>query len=130
MTRIFLFASAVIIVLIQSCASDSRLKLSGQQLTVYYFQENEAETAEKVAFFWKEAGLLTGEKQDLQLRRIHTEYTLSIIAREDDAVDKMTFDDIQLLAQLKRRLYDRVFNKQSFNLVICNKKFEPIYTVE
>lgn len=114
----------------QSCANDSRHQLVGGNLTVYYFQESEAKTAEKITFFWKKRGFLTGKKQDLQLRKIGKKYTLSIIATEKDAVKKMTFDEIQLLAQLKRRLWEDVFDKQSFRLFVCNNKFEPIYTVE
>ena len=86
--------------------------------------------AEKVAFFWKERGFLTGERQDLQLRRMDNKYTLSMIAKDKDEVKKMTFDDVQLLLQLKRRLWEDVFEKKSFNFEICNNKFEPIYTVE
>jgi hypothetical protein len=130
MTRIFLLATVVFIGLMQSCDSDNRHQLVGGNLTVYYFQESEVKMAEKVAFFWKDRGLLTGKKQDLQLRKIEKKYTLSMIATEKDAVKKMTFDEIQLLAQLKRRLWEDVFDKESFNLVICNNKFEPIYTVE
>ena len=130
MTRIFLLASFAFIGLMQSCASDNRHQLKGGNLTVYYFQKSEAKTAEKVAFFWKRRGFLTGKKQDLQLRKIDKKYTLSIIASEKDAVTKMTFDHIQLLAQLKRKLWEDVFEKQSFTLEICDDKFEPIYTVE
>ncbi len=86
--------------------------------------------AEKVAFFWKERGFLTGERQDLQLRRMDNKYTLSMIAKDKDEVKKMTFDDVQLLLQLKRRLWEDVFEKKSFNFEICNNKFEPIYIVE
>ncbi len=114
----------------QSCTSDNRHQLKGGNLTVYYFQESEAKTAEEVAYFWKQQGFLTGQKQDLQLRKNDRKYTLSIIASEKDAVEKMTFDHVQLLAQLKRKLWEEVFDKQSFTLEICNNKFEPIYTVE
>ncbi len=130
MTRIFFLATVALIGLLQSCGGDNRHKIEGAKLTVYYFQESEMKTAEKVAFFWKERGFLTGEKQDLQLRKVDNKYTLSMIANDKDAGEKMTFDDIQLLMQLKRRLWEDVFEEKSFNFEICNNKFETIYTVE
>ena len=129
MTRLLLFFGLAL-GLFQSCDTDKRHQFVGGELTVYYFDQSEAEIAEKVAFFWKEKGLLTGEKQDLQVQKYKGRFALSLIAKDPKSMDKMTIDEIQLLAQLKKKLYEDVFNKNSFDLEICTIRFESIYTVE
>ena len=104
--------------------------MTGGELTVYYFDQSESETAEKIAFFWKENGLLSGKKQDLQVRRVDDRFTVSMIAVEPKKIDNMSIDEVQLLAQLKKKLYVEVFSQESFTLEICNDRFETIYTVE
>ncbi len=113
-----------------ACETDKRNKFVGGELTVYYFEESEAETAKNIAFFWKENDLLSGKKQDLQVRKDKKRFTVSIIAADPKMTNKMPFDEIQVLAQLKKKLYVEVFNQESFTLEICNNRFETIYTVE
>lgn len=112
------------------CNSDKRKFYTGGELTVYYFDKSEAKTAKSIAFFWKENGLLTGKKQDLQVRKDQNRFTVSMIAVEPNKMDEMTMDEVQLLAQLKKKLYVEVFKEEAFTLEICNSSFEAIYTVE
>lgn len=129
MSRILILFVGVV-VLLSSCNSDKRHRHVGGELTVYYFDQSEAETAKNVAFFWKENKLLTGKKQDLQVRKDKDRYTVSMIAKEPTKVNEMPIDEVQLLAQLKKKLYTEVFNEQAFTLEICNSRFETVYTVE
>lgn len=112
------------------CNSDSRNKFVGGELTVYYFDQSEAGIAKQIAFFWKENGLLSGKMQDLQVRKEKKRFTVSMIATEPKEIDKMTFDEILVLSQLKKKLYVEVFKEESFTLEICNNRFETVYTVE
>lgn len=129
MSRILILFVGVV-VLLSSCNSDKRHRHVGGELTVYYFDQSEAETAKNVAFFWKENKLLTGKKQDLQVRKDKDRYTVSMIAKEPTKVNEMPIDEVQLLAQLKKKLYTEVFNEQGFTLEICNSRFETVYIVE
>lgn len=130
MNRILLFLAITSLFILFGCNSDNRNKFVGGELTVYYFDESEAETAKKIAFFWKENDLLSGKKQDLQVRKNKKRFTISIIAVEPKKMDEMTIDEIQVLSQLKKKLYVEVFKEESFTLEICNNRFEPVYTVE
>ena len=130
MNRSLLLLSFTFLVLFASCNSDKRHKFVGGELTVYYFDESEAEVAKKIAFFWKENEFLTGKKQDLQVRSDKGRYTVSMIAAKPKDVPNMSIDEIQLLGQLKKKLYTEVFNQESFTLEICNDRFESVYTVE
>lgn len=129
MNRVLLLLVFAALVL-SSCSSDNRNKFVGGELTVYYFDESEAETAKEIAFFWKENGLLTGNQQDLQVRKDKDRFTVSMIASDTNNVKGMTVDEISLLGQLKKKLYLEVFDEQAFTLEICNNRFEAIYTVE
>ena len=120
-----------VVVLLSSCNADKRHRHIGGELTVYYFDQSEADVAKKVAFFWKENDLLTGKKQDLQVRKEKNGYTVSMIAKEPKKVAKdMPISEAMLLAQLKKKLYTDVFNNEAFTLEICNSRFETVYTVE
>lgn len=129
MSRVLVLLVGVTI-LLSSCNSDSRHRFVGGELTVYYFDQSEASIAKKVAFFWKENGLLSGEKQDLQVRNVNNRFVVSMIAKEPKKVKDMPIEEVQLLAQLKKKLYTEVFNEEAFTLEICNDRFEAVYTVE
>ena len=118
------------LLLLVACNSDKRKFHEGGELKVYYFDDSESDIAKKVAFFWKENGFLTGEKQDLQVRKDNGRYTVSMIAAKPKIIGNMPMDEVQLLAQLKKKLYVEVFNEEAFTLEICNDRFEAIYTVE
>lgn len=131
MNRVLLLLGVIII--LASCNSDQRESWVGgdnDEFIVYYFDQTEANTAKKVAFFWKENELLTGKKQHLQIRKDKGRFTLSLIAAKPKEIAQMPIDEVQLLAQLKKKLYVEVFNEESFTLEICNDRFEAIYTVE
>ncbi|MDG1332744.1 MAG: hypothetical protein P8P74_10460 [Crocinitomicaceae bacterium] len=130
MIRVLFLLSFSLLVLLASCNSDKRNKFVGGKLTVYYFDESEADVAKDVAFFWKENDLLSGNKQDLQVRKDDGRYTVSMIAASPKEVTEMPIDEVQLLAKLKKKLYVEVFNEKAFTLEICNDRFESIYTVE
>lgn len=130
MKRMLLLLAVMSLFILVGCNSDKRKFVKGGELTVYYFDESEAETAKSIAFFWKDNGLLTGKKQDLQVRKDKKRYTVSMIAVEPKKMDEMPIDEVRLLAQLKKKLYVEVFKEEAFTLEICNSSFEAIYTVE
>lgn len=130
MNRMFLLLSLLSLLFLTGCQSDQRKSWSGGKLTVYYFDESEAQIAKDIAFFWKKNDLLSGNKQDLQVRKDKKRFTVSLIAADPKKMDKIPFDEVQVLAQLKKKLYVDVFNQESFTLEICNNRFEAIYTVE
>ncbi len=129
MSRILVLLVGVMVIL-SSCDSDKRHRFVGGELTVYYFDQSEADVAKKVTFFWKENDLLSGKPQDLQVRKVDGSYVVSMIAKEPKEVKNMPIGEVQLLAQLKKKLYTEVFNEEAFTLEICNSRFEAVYTVE
>jgi len=124
--RVIVFS---LILVLFACSSDFGNKIVGGKLTVYYQENSDAEKAEEIANFWKETQLITGEKQDLQLIRDGKGYMLKLISSDDGSVKNMSFSERKLLIDLQKNIRETIFPDYSFELVICNNKFESIYNL-
>lgn len=112
-----------------SCGSDYGNRVIGDNFTVYFTNKNDQKLAEEIALYFKENNLISNQKQDVQLSRVNNSLRLSLIAEgSSEQVKNMSFEERKLLTELQTSLYQNVFNKP-FDLVICNDKFEPIYTL-
>lgn len=116
-----------LVILLMSCNSDYGHKVVGDNLTVYFTDRNDEKLAETIAIFWKENDLIGETKQDLQLVRLTKKIELRIIANDPKNVKNMSFDERKLLAELEQELQKEI-GESPLQLVICNNKFEPIYT--
>lgn len=112
-----------------SCGSDFGNKVVGGNFTVYFTDVKDQELAEKIAVYFKENDLISSQKQDVQLVRENKTIQLRLISSSTDNIKSMPFEERKLLVALKYNLQKEVFKKQ-FDLVICNDKFEPIYTID
>lgn len=116
------------IFLVSACGNKYGHQVVGDQLTVYYETEDLQELAKNTAFFWKENGLVTEKKQDLQLVRNQQQIELRLIAVDPKAAKNMSFNERKLLLDLQRKMntYLQVSNVE---IVICNARFEPVYNI-
>lgn len=126
MKRVLAFS---FIFLLFGCSSDFGNKIIGGNLTVYYIEESDIDKAEEVAMFWKKNQLISVEKQDVQLVKVEGVYNLRIISNEDADAKNMSFDERKLLLELQKKIKKAIFPNNTFELVICNNKFEPIYNL-
>ena len=126
MKRVLAFS---FIFLLFGCSSDFGNKIIGGNLTVYYIEESDIDKAEEVAMFWKKNQLISVEKQDVQLVKVEGVYNLRIISNEDADAQNMSFDERKLLLELQKKVKKAIFPNNTFELVICNNKFEPIYNL-
>jgi len=115
--------------LILSCNNDYGNKVVGGKFTVYFTDTKDQKLAEKIAVYFKENDLISNQKQDLQLARVNKTLQLRLIATSPKNAQEMSFEERKLLTELQTSLYKNVF-KKPFDLVICNDKFEPIYTLD
>lgn len=125
--KIVFFFSLLFLTL--SCGSDFGNKVVGGNFTVYFTDVKDQELAEKIAVYFKENDLISSQKQDVQLVRENKTIQLRLISSSTDNIKSMPFEERKLLVALKYNLQKEVFKKQ-FDLVICNDKFEPIYTID
>lgn len=129
MKYLYLSLSVVLILLVASCQSDSDNKAIGGELTVHYENKKHQKLAETIVIFWKENDLITGKKQDLELKKVNKLFRLSMIANDTSLIDMMPFREKRLFNELKNKLWKEVFNEKNFELIISDEKFKPLYTV-
>ena len=126
MKRVLTFS---FIFLLLGCSNDFGNKIIGGNLTVYYVEKSDIDKAEEIAIFWKNNQLIPDEKQDVQLIKFEKEYKLKIISNDIDNTKNMSFDERKLLLELQKNIKKAIFPDNTFELVICNNKFEPIYNL-
>jgi hypothetical protein len=113
---------------LSGCHNDYGHSVSGDNLTVYFQNKKDQDYAEKIALFWKNENLITNTKQDLQLVQNKSVYELRIIANDLSDMGEISFEEQKLLIGLQRKIEKNVL-KTPFNLVICNSRFEPVYSL-
>ena len=123
----------ILTILIASCSTDEGSRVVGDNLSVYYTSEWNESFAEKIAVYWKDNDLISGEKQDMKLIEYKNSYQLCIIANQTDSIETLPFEERKLLLELQKDLQETVFNKEEggmpVEIVLCNNKFETIYTI-
>lgn len=111
-----------------SCGGDYGNRVIGDNFTVYFTNKEDQKLAEDLALYFKENNLISSQKQDIQLTRANKRFQLRLITRgSTEQVKNMPFEERKLLTEFQTSLYKNVI-KKPFDLVICNNKFEPIYT--
>lgn len=122
---IFLISIALV-----SCTSDYGNRVEGDNFTIYFPNPDDEGMAAQVARYWKDHGLLTGEKQDIQLLSKEGDYQLLLIAEDKDKMKVMPIEEQMLLSELQKDLQKELGNDNAFfEIVICNAQFEPIFNM-
>lgn len=128
MAKNILFMLTMLIGMI-SCTDSSMNKVVGDQLTVHFENAKDEKVAEKLARFWLENELVTGQPQDIKLSSDSNSYSVGIIAVEPQSVKQLPFTEQKLLTDLRRQLRTEVFDGEMVVLNLCNAKFETLYQV-
>jgi len=113
---------------ISSCSSEQGSRVVGDQLSVYYDLPQDESLAEKIAIYWRDQGFLTSQKQDVRIVHVHDGFQLLLIENENVMLSELPFGERKLLNDLKNDLQKNIF-QGNLEIVICNTKFEPKYTI-
>ena len=111
-----------------SCSTEQGNRVVGDQLSVYYDLPQDEQLAEKVAVYWRDQGFLTSQKQAVRIVHDQDGFQLLLIENENVMLDELPFRERKLLNDLKNDLQKNIF-QGNFEIVICNTKFEPKYTI-
>jgi len=111
-----------------SCSAEQGNRVFGDQFSVYYDLPQDEELAEKVAIYWKDKGFLTSKKQDIRIVHGQEKFQLLLIENENVKLDELPFEERKLLNELKNDLQKNIFHG-NLEIVLCNTKFEPKYTI-
>jgi hypothetical protein len=118
----------LILFLFSSCTKEMGSKIVGGNLSVYYKEKSDKDKAESVAKYWKNNNLIAECKQDLQLVRFQDGYELRLIAKNQENVNKIPFNERKMLSDLQRDISDSLKLK-GLQLVLCNSNFKPILNI-
>lgn len=116
----------LLITSISSCSEEYGHRVEGKNITVYFENETDLEQAKSLATFWKKNGFIGKRKQDLKLVQHKKSYELYIIRTEALPEKKLLFPEQKKLFQLQKMLNDSLQFNKPIELVISNKRFEPV----
>jgi galactokinase/mevalonate kinase-like predicted kinase len=116
----------LLITCITSCSEEYGHRVEGKNITIYFEEETDLEQAKSLAKFWKKNKFIGKRKQDLKLIQNKKTYELYLIRSEALHGKKLLFPEQKKLFQLQKMLNDSLQFKKPIELVISNKRFEPV----
>lgn len=129
----------LLLVLFSSCGSDygNRIISEESNLTVLYTDSISSDVAVKFAQFWKENELTGNTQQTIQLSKTNV-FNVKLITSfpedfEKDEIGKskgISFEELELLNNLRKELDSVVFENKSVQIQLCNDHFVPLMTIE
>lgn len=123
----YLLISVVVFLLATACSRDQFHRVSGGSFSVHFAQAGHEKIAERLAVFWKESDLLTGQKQDIGLFRESGSWEVRLISPDPES--QINFNERKLLMDLQSKLESDVFENKPVRIVISNDRFEPVYDI-
>jgi hypothetical protein len=127
MIRIYLFL--LIFTLFCACSENLGNRIEATNLTVFFEDKSDFETAKKIAYFWKENELIGSKHQHLKLRKSKNTYFIHLIANDKNKIKQIKIDEIKLLLDLQNEIDSILPKKFKTNILICNSSFEPIFNI-
>lgn len=115
------------ILFVIGCTDSSDSQVTGGEFTVHFADKKDYKLAKSIVEFWKKDSLMTGEPQDVRLKRTNDGYDLLLISTGLTDPSDLTFEDLRSLDTLQERLQARVFHDERVSLVIADKNFKPLF---
>jgi hypothetical protein len=114
---------------ITGCSNNFGNRLEGENLAVFYVDKKDKELATKLAFFWKDNGLIGSEPQNVRYFSSGKRHFVQLIPSDKFDSRLFSFDERKLLMELQKDLDSAVFNYVGCEIILCNEKFEPILNI-
>jgi hypothetical protein len=112
-----------------SCQGKLGSRVESENLTLYFDDNQDFETAKSLAIFWKENGLIGSRKQFIKLTKEKNIYFISLIANEPESIKTLDFNSRKQLLDLQIQIDSILPAETKSNIVICDKNFKPIYKI-
>ncbi|GAB5418072.1 MAG: hypothetical protein Crog4KO_31520 [Crocinitomicaceae bacterium] len=117
----FIFLAAI------GCTDTQDSTVTGGEFTVHFSDPNDHDLAKEIVTFWKEDSLMTGNPQDVRLKRTNAGYDLMLVSVKHERMEDLGFEEISALTELEKRLQRKVFKEKELTLVIGNENFETLF---
>ncbi len=117
----FVFFAAI------GCTDTQDSSVTGGEFTVHFSDPADHDLAKEIVTFWKEDSLMTGNPQDVRLKRTNAGYDLMLVSVKYERMEDLGFEEIKALTELEKRLQLKVFQEKEVTLVIGNQNFKPLF---
>lgn len=112
--------------LITACSDDYGHRIEGKNITVYFEAESDLQPAKELAQFWKRNDFVGKRPQYVKLIQKKKAYHLYLIRTESLKNNSLPFFEQKQLLELQELLNDSLHFSKPIELVISNKRFEPV----
>ena len=116
-------------IMISSCGQEAGNVVTGDNLSVYFVTAEDEPSATLIALYWKNEGLITGEKQDLKIERDGENLSLKLIYSELPEKNVLAFNERKLLMELQNKLNDSIFPDENLVILLCDNDFKTIINI-
>jgi hypothetical protein len=127
MIKIYLFL--LIFTLNFACSEDLGNRIEAKNLTVFFEDKSDFETAKKVAYFWKECDLIGSKHQYIRLRNSNNTLFVDLIVSDKNKINQLKIEEIKLLLALQNEIDSIIPENLNSAIVICKANFDPIYNI-
>jgi len=115
------------IILLGSCTDNTDSQVSGGDFTVHFDNPKDKQIAVKLGEFWKSEDLITSKKQDIKMVRTKSGFDLYLVSTVRKPGDQLSFEEVEAISILKKRLENQIFRKESVEIIISNENFNPMF---
>lgn len=114
--------------LLSACGPNYGNEIHGENLTVYFENAGDKDLAKKIALYWKENDLLTGQRQSIQIESKKRKVYLRLIANEPKNGVELSFVELKDMLELQDNI--REYTKRDhLEIVICDGQFETLKNI-
>lgn len=115
------------IILLGSCTDSTDSQVSGGDFTVHFDNPKDKQIAVKLVEFWKSEHLITSKKQDIKMVRTKSGFDLYLVSTVRKPGDQLSFEELEAISILKKRLENQIFRKESVEIIISDENFKPMF---
>lgn len=124
--RILFFLCLLCIEVLSACAKGYGDAYIQKNLTVYYNNEKDMNSAKKLSDYWISRGLILDKPQTIRYFHTDSVSQVQLIKTPNSNVKTLNFGAIKELQSLEDELNNIIFSKNKIDIVICDSRFNVI----
>lgn len=114
--------------LLVSCNQEVYHQVTGGEFTVNFSDQRHIKKAEELATYFRNNGLLTGERQDIGLFKEDHTWNVCLIATENSG--EIGFETRKLLLELRDSISSQIFQNEMVSIHLTDNKFKVLHVIE
>lgn len=124
--RILFIICLIYIEVISACAKGYGAAYIQKNLTVYYNNEKDMNSAKKLADYWISRGLILDKPQTIRYFHTDSVSQVQLIKTPNFSAKALNFDALKKLQSIEDDLNQTIFLRNKVDIVICDSRFNVI----